>query len=126
MKKLLKHSRLNRKSYIFNLVFGYIFLLVIGSLIMWPLGALNGGFSGFLGLIGGLVLFITILLMSILFITCTNLRSRDLNINPWLSLLLLVPYIGFAFSLYLIFAPGKESEKWGETSKELRVLGFNS
>ena len=124
MNKLLKHTRLNRRSYIFNLVFGYLFLFALGSLIMWPLGALNGDFKGVSGVFAGIVLVVTITVMVALVIACIILRSRDINMNPWLSLLVLVPYVGFAYSLYLIFAPSKESEKWGVASKKLSILGL--
>ena len=33
-------------------------------------------------------------------------RLHDLGHNGWMSLLSLVPFIGFALSLYLLFAPG--------------------
>ena len=32
-------------------------------------------------------------------------RVRDIGLNPWWALALLVPYVGFAFSLFCMLAP---------------------
>ncbi|HUB93000.1 MAG TPA: DUF805 domain-containing protein [Verrucomicrobiae bacterium] len=55
-------------------------------------------------------------------------RLHDLNQSGWLTLLILVPFVGIPLFLYLLFAPGtREQNKYGAPVSSLRylvVLGF--
>lgn len=55
----------------------------------------------------GLVILAIVIIINILL---ARLRCTNLKINKNFSLLLLVPFVNFLFTLFLIFAPGKLSD----------------
>ncbi len=87
----------------------YIVFGVLGFIaaITFPMMIRNshGGTPAF-GVFALILIYVPIL--AIMFIY-TRRRLNDLDQTGWLSLLLIIPLIGFLFWLYLIFAPGTDS-----------------
>lgn len=91
-------SRIGRLRYL-----SHGMLLMIGWYIL--LGAGAGLAVGVSGIFWVLVVGAGIGMLVTMFILMIQ-RLHDLNQNGWLSLLSLVPFVGFFFYLYLMFAPG--------------------
>jgi uncharacterized membrane protein YhaH (DUF805 family) len=121
---LSKVRRLNRRSFIANIVVGSLLLICIAGIIATPTGALNENPSGgLLGAIGIIAMVLGIGGAWVLIIICMVYRLHDLGATGWLSATVFIPFIGFITGAVLIFAPGQEKKNiWGTRSRKLEWL----
>lgn len=90
-------GRLNRQPYII----GYLTISIISGIITYlTKDSTSTLITIFAGIIG-ILLFIATLSLIIR-------RLHDLDKSGWLALVLLIPFIGFLFTLYLWFAKGTD------------------
>lgn len=122
----LNLKRLNRSSYILT-VFASMFVFVTVGLILSAIfNALLGPSDPSmpdsphpLGLIPFMVLWF------VYFFICSVKRFHDLNMSGWLSVLILVPFVGFIFGIFLTFIAGTDGvNSYGDPLKRLRVMGL--
>lgn len=118
----LNIKRLNRRSYFLSVISSmFIFVavgLIVGALIDLATGR-NGGEPNAFGLIPFMILWF------VYFGFLSVMRLHDLNMNGWLALLLLIPYIGFGIGAMLTFMPGKEENRFGEEPARFYMAGFS-
>lgn len=86
-------ARINRKSFLLGNL-GVIAVAIVGLAMMsggnaWP----------FIG-------FVALAFNAVVSIYLTIGRLHDLNHSGWMTLILFVPFVGFLFSIYLLFAKG--------------------
>ncbi len=115
-------KRLNRKSYVINMLVTlpvFSISVVYGRAVEGIESAPGNIYisMGFLAQLVALILLVPIILWSIK-------RLHDLNASGWFAFLLLPPITLF-FVAYLILGPGKnELNKWGSTHAGLKILGI--
>lgn len=56
--------------------------------------------------VSNILFFVLMVPVVVYFVALSVRRLHDLNRNGWLLLIAFIPFIGFFFSLYMIFAPG--------------------
>lgn len=105
--KIFAYSgRIGRLRY---LAYSGIFVMVL-YLVM----AFVAGIAAALGDAGGALAGFAIMLLMLAVIPVVFMfiiqRLHDMNASGWLSLLMLVPFVGTVFSLVLLFAPGTQGE----------------
>lgn len=115
MFKLSKVKRLNRRSYVLNIIVGALILICLGGALALPTGALNEETSGnLLSALGTGAMILAVVSSWVLIIICTIYRLHDLDLSGWLSALILAPFVGGFFWLFIVFGSGKKSKnKWG-------------
>lgn len=113
--------RLRRQSYlIFHIVMltaGFVLPLLAGALAPVLLPALpdNPEDSPLLLAIGAVVG----LALTLLELTVLARRCHDAGWTGWLSLIALLPYIGFAFIILMLFVPGSKGDnRYGPDPRE--------
>lgn len=105
-----------------------LIVAILAGLTLAASHAASGGGGVGLALIAVLVeLAVAVAALPIVFSAYIR-RLHDLNMTGWLSLLILIPFLGLLFALYLLFAPGTAgANNYGEpvTTHSLGVtLGF--
>lgn len=120
MYPLPKNKRLNRRSYLLNILAGVGIIISMAIIMALPTGALTEDSSGMAGAIGTSMLVTGIGLSWLLIALCTTYRLHDQNLSGWVGLFALAPFAGFIVVIMIIFAPGKiEGNKWGEKSNKI-------
>lgn len=94
-------GRRNRKSYIYYALTMTAISIVLG-IILVPIAMGTGGL--------GMVLFV--LYIPIIVSSCAvgSQRCRDFGWSGWAILIGLIPYVGFLFTLAILFIPGNQGE----------------
>jgi len=122
----LNLKRLNRSSYILTVfvsMFAFVGVgLVFGTIFNVLLGPIDSSMPDSphpLGLIPFMVLWF------VYFFACSSKRLHDMDMNGWLSILILIPIIGFITSVLPVFVAGTDgANKYGEPLKGFQVMGL--
>jgi uncharacterized membrane protein YhaH (DUF805 family) len=116
------HGRLGRMRYfVYPTLASLAYIMVVGTIVA-IFAALTGiGADKSTGAMIALVFLLVLLyipLIGIMFVFAKR-RLNDLNQTGWLGLLLIVPFLGGLFALYLLFAPGsKGTNQYGPAPSE--------
>jgi uncharacterized membrane protein YhaH (DUF805 family) len=91
-------GRVGRARYVgFSIAYYLITLLAFG---------VAAGVMGLVSALGVLLMVIVGIAATVLYVALTVRRLNDLNHTGWLSLLMLIPFVGAFLALYVLFAPG--------------------
>jgi uncharacterized membrane protein YhaH (DUF805 family) len=80
--------------------------------------------AGWQHIIGVPLLFhgIDFLILAIYATIVTPARLRDLELSPWVALLLLIPFLDIGLAVFLLFATKKTIERW-KSRKRPKIEG---
>ena len=122
------NGRIGRLRYLaYAMGINFALMAVMGVVVGVTIGTtafMAGSTEGLstLGVVIGLVFYIAIIVVSVMFM---KRRLNDLNRSGWWGLLVIVPLVGLLLAIYLMFFPGTDGDNnWGPapTSNSIGVL----